>query len=449
MKFLSPAVIGLILLANFGYAESAKYEPVSGIYLGVVLDWADLATMGKGENGIEKFVNGINDFNFKTQRKHALIEQFIFFPHGAPFEDEAIKGRFPTWDSDPAGWATAKEFCEAAGKVGATPILTLEPWIFETFYMQWDDRNLAYKATKEFALACANFKKPIFIRFAHEMNGSWYPWCTWIDKNKNLKKDKDEETGIRPEDYVAAFRNVAAIFRQYAPNVAIIWCPNQGWLGSKRADNYTRFYPGDTYVDWVGLDFYERGWYQPDLKKKLWGGLFGYGLTNDSLDDPNTKENESVNFYETYCIKKNKPLMICETGATLTYRIDLSSDERQKLSRNWKGVWWNPGEYGWIMGVYGTSYFDNLKHNYSIDKEFPNLKAIVWFNMAKVEDMPTVKKQDGKEEVIWFNNGFCDYRIGYDATSPANKYAPESQSPEQIELYKDLIKNSHFLSEIR
>ena len=33
---------------------------------------------------------------------------------------------------------------------------------------------------------------PVIVRFAHEMNGSWYPW------------------GQQPTEYVAAFRRVAA-----------------------------------------------------------------------------------------------------------------------------------------------------------------------------------------------------------------------------------------------
>jgi hypothetical protein len=242
---------------------------------------------------------------------------------------------------------------------------------------------------------------------------------------------------------------MANLFHKIAPNVAIVWAPNQGWLGEERKDNYTPFYPGDEYVDWVALDFYERGWTQPNLNSKLWGGQFGRNLTYDSLDDPKTSKNESVNFYKTFCEDKNKPLMIAETASSCTYRYDLKEDVRRDLSHNWKAGYWNPAEYGWIMGVYGTTYFNELKHTYNIDKEFPLLKAIIWFQIAKKEDLPTEKKINGKKEIVWFNNAFCDYRIGYNAVSPETKYEKDYTFKDELELYKKLIKNPYFLSEIK
>ena len=52
---------------------------------------------------------------------------------------------------------------------------------------------------------------PVFVRFGHEMNGSWYPWAQ------------------QPPAYVAAFRRVAeAVHRQAALAAAMVWAPNYG-----------------------------------------------------------------------------------------------------------------------------------------------------------------------------------------------------------------------------
>ena len=330
--------------------------------------------------------------------------------------------------------------------------------VFGNFYEDWKDGNPAYDSTKEFAVSCGKMGRPVFIRFAHEMNGSWYPWCVWMDKNKNTVYDKDEETGHTPENYRTAFRNVSGMFKKYAPNAAVIWCPNHGWLGSERKDNYTGFYPGDEYVDWVGLDFYERGWTLPGMESKIWGGLFTYGLTHDSLDDMSTPENESVNFYKVYCEEKQKPLMICETGATLTYRDDLTGEQRRELSHEWKGGKWNPGEYGWIMGVYGTSQLKTNKHNYNIDAAFPKLKAIIWFNQAKREDVPVEINRFmegefsdavgyGPKKTKWFDNGWCDYRVGNNSVDESTKHDIKYSSEAEIKLYRELTGVEYFKGE--
>lgn len=443
-------VIAFILVGRCAIAEE-KFEPKKGCYIGIALDWADIATEKNDKSITQKFSDAIATFNKETGKSHALIKQFIYFPHGAQWENKAVYGKFPTWNSDPAGWASCEEFCKAVDANGGTPAIVLEPQAnFEYFYNEWQKGNPAYEATVSFAEACAKFTKPIFIIFAHEMNGSWYPWSVWIDKNNNLTKDKGEETGHTPEKYQEAFRNVSAIFHKKAPNVAMVWCPNQGWLGKERIDPYTPFYPGDEYVDWVGLDFYERGWNLPPLEAKLWGGLFIHGLTHDCMDNPETEDNESVNFYKTFCEGKDKPLMISETGATCTHRIDFSEEDRKGMSHNWKAHWWNSKEYSWLISLYGTSCFQKFQIDYPIDKMLPKLKGIIWFNQAKSEDIPSERRlgDKNKSEIVWFKKGWFDYRIGWNSVSGINKYSPDSKYPDEVSLYNSLVENSYFISKV-
>ncbi|MBR1968818.1 MAG: hypothetical protein IKA17_00465 [Clostridia bacterium] len=73
-----------------------------------------------------------------------------------------------------------------------------------------------------------------FLRFASEMNDTSCPWYT---EDYNL--------------YIEKFRIVANIFHQYAPSVAVVWSPN-----FYPSNNIEKYYPGDEYVDYVGISSY-------------------------------------------------------------------------------------------------------------------------------------------------------------------------------------------------
>jgi hypothetical protein len=83
---------------------------------------------------------------------------------------------------------------------------------------------------------------PLVVRFAHEMNGSWYPWGAIVGDNTAA-------------DYVAAYRHVHDVVTAAgASNVAWMWSPNL--VDSHPEVSLASVYPGDEYVDWVGLSCY-------------------------------------------------------------------------------------------------------------------------------------------------------------------------------------------------
>jgi mannan endo-1,4-beta-mannosidase len=109
-----------------------------------------------------------------------------------------------------------------------------------------------------FATAARKLNLPLAMTFAHEMNGGWYPWGT--------KQTK-------PADYVAAWRHVHDLFdRADAHNVIWVWTPND--INPVPSVALAPLYPGDAYVDWVGIDGYytHRG-------AHTYQGLFGPTFT--------------------------------------------------------------------------------------------------------------------------------------------------------------------------
>ena len=90
---------------------------------------------------------------------------------------------------------------------------------------------------RAWAQAAKAFGKPVIVRFAHEMNGDWFPW--------SLNKFKDNT----PDRFKAAWRHIVTEFRQVgARNVKFLWSP---YLWGK--GKYEVFYPGNDYVDYVGV----------------------------------------------------------------------------------------------------------------------------------------------------------------------------------------------------
>jgi hypothetical protein len=103
---------------------------------------------------------------------------------------------------------------------------------------------------------------PLGIRLNHEMNGDWYPWSEHDNQGQSIN-------GNRPGDFVKMWRHVHDIFAEEGAGhlVVWIWAPNitNNLAPVNRAPEYlASLYPGDNYVDWVGLSGYLRPPYRAD-----------------------------------------------------------------------------------------------------------------------------------------------------------------------------------------
>jgi hypothetical protein len=124
------------------------------------------------------------------------------------------------------------------------------------------------------ARTVAAYNRPVFLRWAWEMNGDWYPWG-------------GPSNGNDPAAFVKAWRHVHQIFsREGADSVGWVWNPNYRSHPGQPWNDYDNYYPGDDYVDWVGIS--------------------GYGTTTRSPEDLFGE------IHERYSARK--PLMITETS---------------------------------------------------------------------------------------------------------------------------------------
>ena len=135
---------------------------------------------------------------------------------------------------------------------------------------------LAGRQLDAWAQALGRVEGTVFLRWASEMNGDWVSWHG------------------DPALYIRKWRLVHDAMARFAPNVVMVWCPN-----ATPVPQVDRYYPGDGYVDWVGVNFYI------------------VSIHDNEPGRPANRENPSDLFrhiYETYAARK--PMMICETGVT-------------------------------------------------------------------------------------------------------------------------------------
>lgn len=220
-----------------------------------------------------------------------------------------IVGWFEHWTNDSISTNKLNSACHN----GQIPLITWESWgghsdptefPLEAIAAGTYDGKIA-DFLGEITRICGD--SPAIVRFNHELEMrpsygmAWYPWQG------------------QPEAYIDAWRRIVTISHAMNPNIKWLWSPN-------RADEYTvEYYPGDAYVDYVGLTLNHPPDYVP------------YAPSFEEFYGPNKK------FLEAY----GKPVLIGEMAFDYP-------DEKVKAK--------------WIQEAF----------RYMSDD--PNIVAFVWFN---------------------------------------------------------------------
>lgn len=127
----------------------------------------------------------------------------------------------------------------------------------------------------------SELENPILMRIGGEMNA-------WDD--------------MQPSLFIDAYRHIAQLARQFAPNVALVFSPN---FSGRYGSDMDSFYPGDAYVDWVGVSlYYNRYAINGDTENDAFYGVNAYG-------DPMLNVQQVVNLSRLH----RKPVVITEGGS--------------------------------------------------------------------------------------------------------------------------------------
>jgi hypothetical protein len=168
---------------------------------------------------------------------------------------------------------------------GSIPMVTWLPWTFAYGRKGGNKQPLeAYALRKLYdgtyddvirreARDLAEFTHPVILRFAPEMNGFWYPWSEAPTGNIYRQHKNSNQLG----DFVKAWRHIHDLFEEEgATNVIWNWSPNIWYWGMKYP--FKEYFPGDRYVDLVGIDGYNWGTMRSWSKWATPDEVFGYTL---------------------------------------------------------------------------------------------------------------------------------------------------------------------------
>lgn len=272
------------------YYHGAKEEPVIGAYIGAY------AELNEGSEA-----RYFDSFPKLTGKDHAVY--LLYTSYGDEFNK----------------YGSHYEIAKARGKAIQ---LAIQP--HDGLDVVKDNTYL-----RKFAKDAGKSGVTIFLRFANEMNEPSTPWYT------------------TPEKYIEKFRIISKVFKEEAPNVVMVWAPND--FPPNTIESY---YPGDDYVDWVGVSSYGR--YHPELDP-----------LGQSIDRSRYIE-KIDHIYKLYADKK--PIFISEGAASY-------ENKNGSNMTNWAA--------------------DNLNDMYTyLPMLYPNIKAYFYFNNHEgkytLEDNKTV-----------------------------------------------------------
>ncbi len=164
----------------------------------------------------------------ELEHKFEFIMDYKTFLVGNPFPAEAV---------------------QRAYEDGRVLMLTLQPFSKDLNWIAVPEiiEGKHDEEIRQWAEGIKELGEPIFVRPLNEMNGDWDPWCAWF-------YGKDTEL------YVKAWRHIVNIFRETeADNAYFVWNPHDRSYPNFLWNNAHLYYPGDDYVDWVGLTGYNNG----------------------------------------------------------------------------------------------------------------------------------------------------------------------------------------------
>jgi mannan endo-1,4-beta-mannosidase len=172
-----------------------------------------------------------------------------------------------------SGWLEPFQtrFAEEVTARGAVPLVQIDP---EGISLAAIAHGRYDSYLRSYALAVRLLGHPLIISFGHEMNGDWYSWG-------NGKAS--------PADFVAAWRHIVGVFHAWgAFNVTWLWTVNSLSGGPGHAATPAAWWPGASYVNWVGIDGYY--YYRGESFRTLFGDTISVirHFTNDPVLIPET-----------------------------------------------------------------------------------------------------------------------------------------------------------------
>ncbi len=207
-----------------------------------------------------------------------------------------------------------------------------------------------------YAKTVSDFDHPVLFRLGNEMNGDWCPYSSY-----NTSKDT--------EIFKAFYRYVYQFFADAgADNVIWVWNPNGKSFPDFEWNDEVMYYPGDEYVDVIGLTAYNTGTYYPG---ESWTSF-------DQLYDP---------LYARSMALYGQAKMITEFASS-----SVGGDKKQWVRDMFEhigsypeikiAIWWDGCDWDANGNVARPYFIDEPRELLQIFKEELNRKPLFWDVMA-------------------------------------------------------------------
>lgn len=216
--------------------------------------------------------------------------------------------------------------------------LTQNNMVYDILDGKYDDFLHAYAAD------VARFGHPVLFRPFNEMNGDWCNYSAyWTARDCST--------------YVELYRYIYSIFEEEGANKNTLWVwnPNEKSFPAFAWNNGDNYYPGDEYVDIVGLTGYNTGDYYDG---ETW-------RTFDEIYDP---------VYAQMAPQYEQPLMITEFACS-SYGGDKAAwvedmfEQLENYPRIKAAVWWDSADKDAQGNIARAYYIDNDQGALKIFKE--------------------------------------------------------------------------------
>ncbi len=284
--------------------------------------------------------------------------------------DASLFGRSIGYPLTPTSETLLRDVSRQSAAEGAVAVVTLEP--ADLVALTPEDATDFADAAAAVAAADGSF---LLVRFAPEMNGSWAPW------------------GRRPLTYVSMFRDLADAVHARTDRAALVWSPAYGagypfdapvdasittagsapdfdrrnipfldtdgdGAVSGADDPYGPYYPGDDYVDWVGLTmlrYADRGRAGSNRVPRTgevetrFDETFGY-------DDDSSRSQDS--FYARFAERTGLPFLLTTAA---TYNPSRKGASELEIKQ------------GWLLQVVGAA------------ASRPLVQAVQWLEQARAD----------------------------------------------------------------
>ncbi|KAI8998300.1 glycoside hydrolase superfamily [Gaertneriomyces semiglobifer] len=239
----------------------------------------------------------------------------------------------------------------------------------------------------------------ILLRFAPGMNSGSVPW------------------GLQPFPFIEAFRKLSEGIRQQpdANLTALVWAPyegssypdlspseladrvyddvarrlldtNQDNVVNQEDNPYTPYWPGNEYVDWVGLSIYYPSTGTVPPATALQEIIQGVNMVSQA------------NFYWSFVVEKNKPMLIAETGVEYPSTTGGNTTELD-VKRGWWDQYLSPDFYNTFPRIKAVTIYEHdpyrVSHSTPILKAFQtSLQASKGFKPAHTFTQTTYNQDD-------------------------------------------------------